>query len=95
MQPDFVKLAEAYGAVGLRVTEKSQVRGAIDQAMQVTDRPVLVEFAIVQDENCWPMIAPGKAANEMLGTFESLKAAGGRPQPWKGRATDANELSVS
>ncbi len=94
-QPDFVKLAEAYGAVGLRVTDKAGVRPAVERAMTVTDRPTLIEFAIVADENCWPMIAPGKPSHEMLGTYETLKASGGKPQPRKAKPLDADELSVS
>ena len=64
--PDFVKLAEAYGAVGIRVTEESQVRGAVEQAMAVTDRPCLVDFWVARDENVMPMVPAGGTVDDML-----------------------------
>ncbi len=64
--PDFVKLAEAYGAVGLRVTDASQVEGAIKKAMAVKDRPVLVDFVVARDENVMPMVPAGGTVEEML-----------------------------
>ncbi len=64
--PDFVKLAEAYGAVGLRVTEESEVRPAIKQAMAVRDRPCLIDFVVARDENVMPMVPAGGTVNEML-----------------------------
>ena len=77
---DFVKLAEANGCVGIRAERKEDVRAAIERAMQVTDRPAVIEFLVEQKEDCWPMIAPGKPHDQMLGTFETLKQAGGVPQ---------------
>ena len=74
---DFVKLAEAYGCVGLRVREKAEVRPAIERAMQVIDRPTVIDFLVEEKEDCWPMIAPGKSHDQMLGTFEMLKKDGG------------------
>jgi acetolactate synthase-1/2/3 large subunit len=64
--PDFVKLAEAYGAVGLRVTEESQVKEAVGKAMAVDDRPCLIDFQIVRDENVMPMVPAGGTVDEML-----------------------------
>ncbi len=64
--PDFVKLAEAYGAVGIRVTEHSQVKAAIKQAMAVTDRPCVIDFVVSRDENVMPMVPAGGTVNEML-----------------------------
>lgn len=64
--PDFVKLAEAYGAVGMRVTEPKDVRRALEEAMQVKDRPVLIDFIIDREENVFPMVPPGGAINKML-----------------------------
>jgi acetolactate synthase-1/2/3 large subunit len=64
--PDFVKLAEAYGAVGFRVTKESDVAAAIAQAMAVTDRPCLVDFVVARDENVMPMVPAGGTVNEML-----------------------------
>jgi acetolactate synthase-1/2/3 large subunit len=63
--PDFVKLAESYGAVGLRATEPGEVDGVIDEMLK-TDRLTLVDVAIDQTENCFPMIPSGAAHNEML-----------------------------
>ena len=63
--PDFVKLAEAYGVTGIRVTEKSQVAGAIQQAME-TPGPVVVDFLVKEDENVYPMIPAGESVNEMM-----------------------------
>ena len=64
--PDFVKLAEAYGAVGLRVTEEAEVRPAIKQAMAVKDRPCLIDFVVARDENVMPMVPAGGTIAEML-----------------------------
>ncbi|MSQ26543.1 MAG: biosynthetic-type acetolactate synthase large subunit [Dehalococcoidia bacterium] len=63
--PDFVKLAEAFGMVGLRVTDKTQVAPAIEQAMRHPG-PVLVEFVVDEDENCYPMVPPGAALQETI-----------------------------
>ena len=63
--PDFVKLAEAFGMRGLRVTDKSQVAAAIDQAMQHPG-PVLVEFVVDDAENCYPMVPPGASLQETI-----------------------------
>jgi acetolactate synthase-1/2/3 large subunit len=68
--PDFVKLAEAYGAVGLRVTAESEVAGAIDQAMAVNDRPCLIDFAVDRDENVMPMVPAGGTVEDMLLDWE-------------------------
>jgi acetolactate synthase I/II/III large subunit len=64
--PDFVKLAEAYGAVGLRVTEESEVKAAIKKAMSIKDRPCLIDFVVARDENVMPMVPAGGTVNEML-----------------------------
>jgi acetolactate synthase-1/2/3 large subunit len=63
--PDFAKVAEAYGISGLTVTEKAQVVPAIEQAIEI-DGPVLIDFRIVQEENVYPMVAPGAAIHEMI-----------------------------
>ncbi|MCF8012087.1 MAG: biosynthetic-type acetolactate synthase large subunit [Clostridiales bacterium] len=64
--PDFVKLAEAYGAVGMRITDSSGVRPALEQALEI-DRPVVMDFIIEREENVYPMVPPGEAINNMLG----------------------------
>jgi len=63
--PDFAKVAEAYGISGLTVTEKDQVAPAVEQAIEV-DGPALIDFRIVQEENVYPMVAPGSAIHEMI-----------------------------
>lgn len=64
--PDFIKIAEAYGIHGIRVTEVSQVRGALQEAIDHPG-PVLMDFIISEDEVVSPMVPPGKALSEMLG----------------------------
>jgi acetolactate synthase I/II/III large subunit len=63
--PDFVKLAEAFGAVGIRVTRPDEVDGAVARMID-TKAPVIVDVAVDQAENCFPMIPSGAAHNEML-----------------------------
>ncbi|MCX5481449.1 acetolactate synthase 3 large subunit [Kaistia geumhonensis] len=63
--PDFVKLAEAYGAVGIRAEKVSDLDGAIDEMISVK-RPVLFDCRVANLANCFPMIPSGKAHNEML-----------------------------
>ncbi len=63
--PDFVKLAEAYGGVGIRAEKVSELDGAIDE-MLATDKPVLFDCRVANLANCFPMIPSGKAHNEML-----------------------------
>ncbi len=64
--PDFVKLAEAYGAKGLRVTKPVEVRPALEEAISSPETTVL-DFVIEREENVWPMVAPGAAIDEMIG----------------------------
>ncbi len=63
--PDFVKLAEAYGGVGIRATHPDELDEKIRQMLEV-DRPVLFDCVIDKTENCFPMIPSGRAHNEML-----------------------------
>ncbi|MEW5704225.1 MAG: acetolactate synthase 3 large subunit [Pseudomonadota bacterium] len=63
--PDFVKLAESFGATGLRVTKPEEVDRVI-QEMLAVDGPVIVDVRVDPAENCFPMIPSGKAHNEML-----------------------------
>lgn len=66
-QPDFVKLAEAYGAVGIRVTKMEEVEDALQRALQVTDRPVIIDFWVERETNVYPMVPPGESLFNMLG----------------------------
>ena len=63
--PDFVKLAEAYGGVGLRAETPDELDGVIEEMLQ-TDRVTIVDVCVDQKENCFPMIPSGKAHNEMI-----------------------------
>jgi acetolactate synthase-1/2/3 large subunit len=64
--PDFVKLAEAYGATGMRITDKSTLVDGMREAI-ATEGPVLVDVRVTAEENVYPMISPGQAARDMVG----------------------------
>jgi acetolactate synthase-1/2/3 large subunit len=64
-QPDFVKLAEAYGLRALRVTDKAEVQSAIDQALSHPG-PVLIDFQVEEAENTFPMVPPGAALQDTV-----------------------------
>jgi acetolactate synthase-1/2/3 large subunit len=63
--PDFVKLAEAYGGVGMQVVKPADLDGAIEEMIKVR-KPVIFDCRVAALENCFPMIPSGKAHNEML-----------------------------
>ncbi len=63
--PDFVKLAESYGHVGLKIENPADVEGAIREAIALKDRTVFLDFITDQTENVYPMIAAGKGHHEM------------------------------
>lgn len=65
-QPDFVKLAEAYGAVGIRVTKKEEVKDAIRRALEI-DKPVILDFVVDREENVYPIVPPGAELSNMIG----------------------------
>ncbi|MDJ0594755.1 MAG: biosynthetic-type acetolactate synthase large subunit [Pleurocapsa sp. MO_226.B13] len=64
--PDFELLAKAYGIKGMSIKERSELAPAIAE-MLAHDGPVLLEVKVTKDENCYPMIAPGKSNSQMLG----------------------------
>ena len=64
-QPDFVKVAEAYGAIGIEVTKKSEVKDAIRQA-QKSDRVTFIDFKVCREENVFPMVPAGAAISEFV-----------------------------
>jgi acetolactate synthase-1/2/3 large subunit len=64
--PDFVKLADAYGATGLRLTDKATLIDDMKQALAI-DGPVVVDVRVTREENTYPMIAPGQPARDMVG----------------------------
>lgn len=63
--PDFVKLAEAMGCVGLRAETPAEVDMAIRQALEINDRPVVVEFVVHKDAMVWPMVAAGTSNDDI------------------------------
>ena len=63
--PDFVKLADAFGMLGIRVTDKTQVRSAIDKAMEY-DGPALIDFVVEEEENVYPMIPAGETIQDLI-----------------------------
>ena len=78
--PDFVKLAEAFGVWACRVTEKSQVRGAILEAMDHPG-PALIDFQVEPEENVYPHVPAGESVAEML---EGPPVEVQEAQPWRG-----------
>lgn len=64
--PDFVKLAEAYGHVGMRITQKSDVEGALREALAMKDRFVFMDFITDRKQNVFPMVGNGKGLSEMV-----------------------------
>jgi acetolactate synthase-1/2/3 large subunit len=64
--PDFVRLAEAYGAEGIRVEKVAEIRPALEQAI-ASSRPVMLDFIIEREENVMPMVPPGESISKMLG----------------------------
>jgi acetolactate synthase-1/2/3 large subunit len=64
--PDFVKLAEAYGAVGLRVSKHADIEPALREAEKIKDRPIFIDFIVEREFNVFPMVAPGAGNNEMM-----------------------------
>jgi acetolactate synthase-1/2/3 large subunit len=64
--PDYVKLAEAYGAVGLRATSVDEVDNVIDKAMGVDDRPCVIDFRVDAGEMCFPMVPAGATNDEVI-----------------------------
>jgi acetolactate synthase-1/2/3 large subunit len=75
--PDFVKLAEAYGCEGIRCEEAGDVDKTIERAMEINDRPVVVDFIVHRDAMVWPMVAAGTSNND-------IKFARGLAPDWGG-----------
>ena len=63
--PDFVKLAEAFGMLGIRVTSKNQVKSSIEEAMAY-DGPALIDFVVEEEENVYPMIPAGQTIENLI-----------------------------
>jgi acetolactate synthase-1/2/3 large subunit len=63
--PDFVKLAEALGCVGLRCESADEVDATIEKAMAIEDAPVVVDFVVYPDAMVWPMVAAGASNDDI------------------------------
>jgi Thiamine pyrophosphate-requiring enzymes [acetolactate synthase, pyruvate dehydrogenase (cytochrome), glyoxylate carboligase, phosphonopyruvate decarboxylase] len=72
--PDFVKLAEAFGVLGLRAERKDEVLPTIQRAM-AHKGPVVIDFRVRYDENCYPMVPPGASLGETIDAPELDKVA--------------------
>jgi len=75
--PDFVKLADAYGCIGLRCERKEDVDAIIEQAMAINDQPVVIDFIVHADAMVWPMVAAGTSNDD-------IKFARGMAPDWDG-----------
>ncbi len=64
--PDFVKLADAYGCVGLRAESEDEVDEVIKQALAINDRPVVIDFVVHRDAMVWPMVPAGVSNDKIL-----------------------------
>ena len=65
-QPDFVKLAESFGASGLRVKTTEEITPALEAALKINDRPCLIDFHVAREANVFPMIPAGGSVDDML-----------------------------
>jgi len=65
MIPDFVKLADAYGALGIRVTKPDEIDAAIQLALDTNDRPVVIDFIVSRDSMVWPMVPQGVGMSQV------------------------------
>jgi acetolactate synthase-1/2/3 large subunit len=63
--PDFLKLAEAYGCVGLRCESEDDLDATIEKAMAITDRPVVIDFVVERDAMVWPMVHGGASNDDI------------------------------
>jgi len=64
--PDFMKLADSYGHIGMQISKPSDVEGALKEGLAIKDRLVFMDFIIDPDTNVFPMVAAGKAHNDMM-----------------------------
>jgi acetolactate synthase-1/2/3 large subunit len=71
--PDYVKLAEAYGAVGLRAEHPEEVDAVIEKALSITDRGVVIDFRVDAKEMCFPMVPAGASNDDIITGPEGLR----------------------
>jgi acetolactate synthase-1/2/3 large subunit len=65
-QPDFVKVAEAFGCVSLRAEKPSEVEAVLRESLKVKNVPVIMDFRVDREENVFPMVPAGASNNEMI-----------------------------
>ena len=61
-----MKLAEAYGAAGIRIEKYEEVAPAMQKALAITDRPIIIDFQVAREENVYPMVPAGKSIKEII-----------------------------
>ena len=64
--PDFIKLADAYNAIGIRIKKEDEIENAIKEALNSKDKPVVLDFLVSREENVWPMVPSAAGLDEML-----------------------------
>ncbi|MFM8843220.1 MAG: thiamine pyrophosphate-dependent enzyme, partial [Actinomycetota bacterium] len=64
--PDFVKLADAMGCIGLRCESRDDVDTTIKKAMEINDAPVVIDFSVHRDAMVWPMVAAGTSNDDIM-----------------------------
>ncbi len=64
--PNFEKLAEAYGAVGITINSKEDVIPAIKKALSIKDKPIVLDFQVIKEENVYPMVPAGKSVKDTI-----------------------------
>jgi acetolactate synthase-1/2/3 large subunit len=78
MIPDFVKLADAYGCLGIRVERAEDIDAAIKLAIETNDRPVVIDFIVSRDAMVWPMVASGLSNDEVQYAIDAAPVWDGR-----------------
>jgi acetolactate synthase-1/2/3 large subunit len=81
--PDFVKLAEAYDSVGFQTADPDQVVPVLEQAMEINDRPVLMNFHVSREENVFPMIPAGKGVDDTIMSQDQAEGGTAAQRTWK------------
>ena len=64
--PDFVKIVEAHGGVGFQCADADRVRETLERGLEITDRPVLMDFVVSKEENVFPFIPAGQSLEEIM-----------------------------
>ena len=77
--PDFVKLADAYGCAGLRCERDEDIDSTIEKAMEIDDRPVVVDFTVSADAMVWPMV-PAGVSNDLIQIAKNTSPDFGREE---------------